>query len=98
MDGMSELVGDGRYITELTSEIQEDEALFSLTVARERSSSLPRFWKYIDTLLFDHPQRIVIEVNIEIFHHRKVEIIRFIEGEVFIRVTYRSTCIPYRKV
>jgi hypothetical protein len=81
---MSELVGDRRDIAELTCEVQEDERLFSLAIARKSSSTLPCPWEYIDTFLFDHPLRVVVEVSVKILHHAEMEIIRLFERKVLV--------------
>ena len=69
MDSMPELMGDSRDITKLPCEVQEDEALFSLAVAREGSSALSSTRVYVDTLFVDHLLRVVIEIRVEILHH-----------------------------
>ena len=69
MDSMPELMGDSRDITELSCEVQEDEALFSLAVAREGSSALSSTRVYVDTLFVDHLLRVVVEIRVEILHH-----------------------------
>lgn len=69
MDRMSELMRDRRNVTKLAREVQEDEALLSLAVARERSSSLSCLREDIDTLFFNHCFRILIEIRIKILHH-----------------------------
>jgi hypothetical protein len=84
MDCMSELMRNSRDVTELAREVQEDEALFSLAVAREGSSALSCLREDIDTPLFDHTFGVVVEIRIEILHHREMEIVSFFESEVFV--------------
>ena len=84
MDGMSELMRDRGDITKLTSEVQEDKRLISLSIARERSSSLPCSWEHIDAFLFDHALRVFIEIRVEIPHDREMQVICLFEGEIFI--------------
>ena len=94
MDSVSEFMGYSRYITKLAGEVQKDEALFSLAIAREGSSTLACLWEDVDTLLFDHTLRVVVEIRVEILHHGEMEIVRLLEGEVLIRCTHRSSYIP----
>ena len=97
MDGVSELVRDRRDISKLSCEVQEDETLFSLAVAREGSPSLPCSWKDVNALFFDHPLRIVIEILIEVLHHREMQVICLIESEVLVCRTKGSSYIPNRE-
>ena len=69
MDSMPELMGDSRDIAKLPCEVQEDETLFSLAVAREGSSTLSSTRVYVDTLFVDHLLRVVVEIRVEILHH-----------------------------